>query len=43
MNKTEKKKKWQLMKEKKSEIIGEIGYLAALTFLIWIGSLGFYW
>ena len=43
MNKTEKKKKWELMKEKKSEIIGVTGFFAALTFLIWIGSLGFYW
>jgi len=43
MNKTDKKKKWELLKERKSEILGITGFFAALTFLILIGSLGFYW
>ena len=43
MNKTENKKKWELIKERKSEILGVSGFFAALTFLIWIGSLSFYW
>jgi len=43
MNKTENKKKWELIKEKKSEILGVSAFLGALFFLIWIGSLGFYW
>ena len=43
MNKTEKKKTWELIKEKKSDILGISGFFAALTLLILIGSLGFYW
>ena len=43
MNKTENKKKWDLIKEKKSDILGITSFFAALTFLILIGSLGFYW
>jgi len=30
-------------KENRSFIFGVIGFISALAFLIWIGSLGFYW
>jgi len=43
MNKIEIKKKWELIKEKKSEILGVSAFLVAFSFMVWIGSLGFYW
>jgi len=39
MNKTEIKEK----KERRKEILGVTAFLGALSFIIWIGSLGFYW
>ncbi|HUW89197.1 MAG TPA: hypothetical protein VMV43_01620 [Candidatus Nanopelagicaceae bacterium] len=43
MNITEIKKKKELIKENRSSILGLTAFFAALFFLIWIGSLGFYW
>jgi len=43
MNKTENKKKWELIKENKSTILGLTAFVIAYVFLVWIGSLSFYW
>jgi len=43
MNKTENKKKWELIKENKSTILGLTAFFVAYIFFVWIGSLGFYW
>ena len=43
MNKTEIKKKWDLIKENKSTILGLAAFVTAYILLVWIGSLGFYW
>jgi hypothetical protein len=43
MNKTEIKKKKELIKENKSTILGLTAFFVAYIFLVWIGSLGFYW
>ena len=43
MNKTEIKKKKELIKENRSYILGVSGFFVALFALIWIGSIGFYW
>ena len=43
MNKTEIKEKKEKRKEIRSTILGFTGFFVALFFLIWIGSLGFYW
>jgi len=39
MNKTEIKEK----KERRKEILGVTAFFAAVSFIVWIGSLGFYW
>ena len=43
MNKTEIKNKKELIKENRSVILGLTAFLIAYIFLVWIGSLGFYW
>jgi len=43
MNKTEIKKKKDLLRKYRSDILGITGFFAALVFIIWIGSLSFYW
>ena len=43
MNKTEIKEKKERTKEIRSTILGFTAFFASLTFLVWIGSLGFYW
>jgi hypothetical protein len=43
MNKTEIKEKKERIKEIRSSILGFTAFFGALTFIIWIGSLGYYW
>jgi hypothetical protein len=43
MNKTDSKNKKGFWKENKSTILGLSAFITAYVFLVWIGSLGFYW
>ncbi|MHA1461360.1 MAG: hypothetical protein ACTSO8_07755 [Promethearchaeota archaeon] len=43
MTKTEIKEKKERRKEIRSTVLGFTAFFSALAFLIWIGSLGFYW
>jgi len=43
MNKTEIKEKKERTKEIKSSILGFTAFFGILFFIVWLGSLGFYW
>jgi len=43
MNKTEIKEKKEKIKEIRTSILGFTAFFVALFFIIWIGSLGYYW
>ncbi|MFX0075544.1 MAG: hypothetical protein ACFE96_08885 [Candidatus Hermodarchaeota archaeon] len=43
MNKTDIKKKKERIKERRTEILGLTAFFIAFFFLVWLGSLGFYW
>jgi hypothetical protein len=43
MNKTEDKKKMELIKENRNFILGVTTFFAALILLISLDSIGFYW
>jgi hypothetical protein len=43
MNKTDVKKGKELFKKYRSDILGLTAFFIALFFIVWIGSLGFYW